>query len=53
MLADAAATALVVGGSQEFEVLTQSLGLKFALLIDTSGDLRLTPAMGERLDWVD
>ena len=53
MLADAAATALVVGGSQEFEALTQSLGLKFALLIDTSGDLRLTPAMGERLDWVE
>ncbi|MDA0706025.1 MAG: FAD:protein FMN transferase [Proteobacteria bacterium] len=52
-LADAAATALMVGGSVEFDALTQALGLEFALLIDASGDLRLTPAMGERLDWLD
>jgi thiamine biosynthesis lipoprotein len=53
MLADAAATALMVGGSEEFDALTRSLGLEFALLIDASGDLRLTPGMGERLDWLD
>ncbi len=53
MLADAAATALMVGGEQEFDALAQSLGLEFALLIDASGDVRLTPAMRERLSWAD
>jgi thiamine biosynthesis lipoprotein len=52
MLADAAATALMVGGSAEFDAQTLALGLEFALLIDASGDLRLTPAMRERLDWL-
>lgn len=53
MLADAAATALMVAGPAEFDALTRSLGLEFALLIDASGDLRLTPAMGERLNWIE
>ena len=53
MLADAAATALMVGGSAEFEHLTKALELEFALLIDASGDLRLTPAMELRLNWLD
>ena len=53
MLADAAATALMVGGSEEFERLTKALELEFALLIDASGDLRLTPAMELRLNWLD
>jgi thiamine biosynthesis lipoprotein len=53
MLADAAATALMVGGAREFEALTRALGIDFALLIETGGDLRLTPAMRERLDWAD
>ena len=53
ILADAAATALMVGGSAEFEQLTDALELEFALLIDASGDLRLTPAMDLRLNWLD
>ena len=53
MLADAAATALMVGGAVEFEALSEALNLEFALLIDASGDLRLTPAMKERLDWLE
>ncbi len=52
ILADAAATALMVGGTVEFDALTQALDIDFALLIDASGDLRLTPAMNERLDWI-
>lgn len=52
MLADAAATALMVGGPVEFDALTQALDIDIALLIDASGDLRLTPAMGERLHWI-
>jgi thiamine biosynthesis lipoprotein len=53
ILADAAATALMVGGSAEFEQLTDALELEFAVLIDASGDLRLTPAMDLRLNWLD
>ena len=53
MLADAAATALMVGGMAEFEQLTDALDLEYALLIDASGDLRLTTAMDLRLNWID
>lgn len=53
MLADAAATALMVGGMAEFEQLTDALELKYALLIDASGDLRLTTALELRLNWID
>lgn len=53
MLADAAATALMVGGAAEFEQLTGSLGLEYALLIDAAGELSLTPAMDYRLNWVN
>ena len=52
MLADAAATALMVGGAEEFDALTEALDIDFALLIDASGDLRLTRSMGERLHWI-
>ena len=51
--ADAAATALMVGGADKFDELVAALGLRFALLIDTSGDTRLTPAMDERLKWIE
>lgn len=53
MLADAAATALMVGGAAEFERLTSALELEYALLIDATGDLSLTPAMDLRLNWID
>jgi thiamine biosynthesis lipoprotein len=53
MLADAAATALMVGGPEEFDHLTEALGLKFALLIDASGELSLTEAMDLRLNWLN
>lgn len=53
MLADAAATALMVGGAEEFEQLSAALGLEYALLIDASGELSLTPAMDYRLHWLN
>ena len=53
MLADAAATALMVGGPAEFEQLTEALGVRYALLIDASGELSLTDEMDKRLDWLD
>ena len=53
MLADAAATALMVGGAAEFEQLTEALGLRYALLIDASGELSLTDEMDNRLNWLN
>lgn len=51
--ADAAATALLVGGADEFDDLVETLQLEYALLIDAGGDIRLTPGMRERLKWLD
>ncbi len=51
VLADAAATALLVAGPGEFEQLCELLGLEEALIVSASGDLRLTPAMEKRLNW--
>ena len=53
VLADAAATALLVGGSREFEEICDILGLGEALIVTASGDLRLTRAMEKRLNWPD
>jgi len=53
MLADAAATALMVGGADEFDQLTTAMGLEFALLIDASGELVLTEPMDLRLNWLN
>lgn len=53
ILADAAATALLVAGPGEFEELSASLGLDVALIVTASGDLRLTQAMEKRLNWPD
>jgi len=50
-LADAAATALVVGGMSGFDRLCSALGLEFAMIIDSAGDMRLTPAMQKRVNW--
>ncbi len=50
VLADAAATALLVAGADEFEELCISLGLKDALIVSASGDLSLTAAMENRLN---
>jgi FAD:protein FMN transferase len=51
VLADAAATALLVAGPGEFEQLCASLGLVDAMLVGASGDLRLTRGMEKRLNW--
>ena len=53
LLADAAATALMVGGAGEFDNLVEVLQLEYALLIEAGGDTRLTPGMRERLQWID
>jgi len=48
-LADAAATALMVGGPTLFPTLPQQLGIRYALLIDADGRVLVTPAMQQRL----
>lgn len=51
VLADAAATALLVAGAPEFKEVCGLLGLDTALIVSASGDLRLTNAMEKRLNW--
>ena len=48
-LADAASTALMVGGPARFQAVCTALGIRTALLITTTGDLLVTPAMKTRL----
>ncbi len=51
VLADAAATALLVGGAEHFHLLVEKLDLEYALLIPSSGDVVLTAGLRERLNW--
>lgn len=51
LLADAAATALVVAGATEFDEVCRLLHIEQALLISTAGDVRLTAAMRKRVNW--
>lgn len=53
VLADAAATALLVGGAATFSALCADLGIEFALLVSASGDLSLTDGMQRRVNWQD
>ena len=53
VLADAAATALVVAGAADFDRVCRLLGVEDALLITATGDLRLTDAMRKRVKWSD
>jgi thiamine biosynthesis lipoprotein len=48
-LADAAATALLVGGPDEFAALAARLGVGDALLVTADGRLLTTPGMADRL----
>ncbi len=50
ILADAAATALMVAGPQHFEAVNAALGIKTAVLIAPDGEYYLTPDMRERLE---
>jgi thiamine biosynthesis lipoprotein len=53
VLADAAATALIVGGTAAFDELVAAFGLEFAMLVDAKGDVRLTSGMARRVHWTD
>jgi thiamine biosynthesis lipoprotein len=51
VLADAAATALLVAGAADFDDICESMGLDEALIVSASGDMRLTGPMQKRLNW--
>jgi thiamine biosynthesis lipoprotein len=52
VLADAAATALLVAGPDDFDEICTALGINESLIIGASGDLRLTREMEKRLNWI-
>ena len=52
-LADAAATAIFVAGSKNWQRIANSMGIQYVLLIDSAGNLHLTPAMEKRLKFIN
>ena len=53
LLADAAATALIVAGPDEWAGVARAMGLEQVLLVDVEGRVFLTPAMQQRVSLVD
>lgn len=51
--AQAAATALFVAGPESWVETARTLGLRYALLIDTQGRVRLSPELRARIELVD
>lgn len=50
VVADAAATALVVAGNDEWADVAHDLGLRQVLMVDESGTVFMTPEMSERVE---
>lgn len=48
-LADAAATALFVAGSQDWLPVARAMGIKGAMLVDNQGNIQITPGIRERI----
>lgn len=51
-LADAAATALIVSGPDEWAGVARSLGIKHVLVVDENGKAFMTPEMEQRIDFM-
>ena len=51
--ADAAATALIEAGLDDWKEVARALGLDEVMLVDESGKAWLTPQMNERLEFVE
>jgi thiamine biosynthesis lipoprotein len=49
-LADAAATALMVAGPERFRQIATQMGIQFAMLVTTGGDVLMTPRMADRIE---
>ena len=52
-MADAAATALIVAGLDEWQEVAHALSLDQVMLVDETGKAWLTPKMNERLEFVE
>lgn len=48
-LADAAATAILVAGSKTWEKVAAELGIDKVMLVDSDGNIQMTPAMKDRI----
>jgi len=53
LVADAAATALIVAGLADWQQVARALGLDQVLMIDGTGKVWLTPGMAERIELLD
>ena len=51
--ADAAATALFVAGSKNWQQIAKKMGIDHVMLIDSKGDIHLTPAMEKRIKFLN
>ncbi|HHJ34300.1 MAG TPA: FAD:protein FMN transferase [Gammaproteobacteria bacterium] len=51
--ADAAATALFVAGSKNWQQTAKNMGIHYVMLIDARGDIHLTPAMKKRIKFLN
>ena len=52
-LADAAATALFVAGRKDWLQTATNMGIKYAMLVDANGNIRLTEAMEKRIKFLN
>lgn len=51
--ADAAATAIAVAGSQNWQRIAKRMQIHYVMLVDSKGDIHLTPAMQKRIKFLN
>ncbi len=51
--ADAAATAIFVAGSKNWQTIAKNMSIRHVLLVDANGDIHLTPAMQKRVKFLN
>ncbi len=51
--ADAAATAIAVAGSKNWQRIAKNMGIHHVMLVDSKGNIHLTPAMQERVKFLN
>jgi thiamine biosynthesis lipoprotein len=51
--ADAAATALFVAGSKDWQDIARNMGIQLVMLIDAEGNIQMTPAMEKRIKFLN
>ena len=51
--ADAAATAIAVAGSKNWQRIAKNMGIRYVMLVDAKGNIQLTPAMKKRIKFLN